>query len=732
MKKQLLTIALTTLCLSKLFAQTYTEVEPNNSFAQANLVTAPVTIIDSMGTTSDNDYFKVDLASCGVLSVKLSNVPFNQFIRLYVYNASQAQIGFVQSLSTGSGFTYDLLLPSGISYLKVFDNNGNVSSHAMQLALTLDNTDGCECNNSFASACTISPNTTIHPQMFGYNSDLGGNDVDYFKLNLPSCGVVRVNLSNLASNQFMRLYAYNSSQSQIAFVQSPSTGSGFTYDLLLPSGISYLKLFDNNGNSDSTHLNMTLTYDTTDACECNNSFATACTISPNTTIHPQMFGYNSDLGGNDVDYFMLNLPSCGVVTINLSNLALNQFMRLYAYNSTFSQIGFIQSPSTGSGFSYDLLLPSGVSYLKLFDNNGNSNSIHQNLTLSYDTSDACECNNSFATACLVSAVDTLYPQMFGYNSDLGGNDVDYYEIHPNNCVSECINISNVQSGQFLRLYVYNSTQTQIGFAQSPSTGVGFNYCLNLGIGTYYLKLLDNNGLSSSGHITVALTNTPTLPAPTVTVSGSTSFCLGDSVTLTSNSTNFNHWSTGDTTQSIVVYTAGVYTDTIINLSGCWAYSTATTVTVNQATVPTVNQIGNTLQSTTATTYQWYLGGSILNGATSQTYIPTQNGDYTVVTTDANGCSATSAPFTVSTVGVAELNIESLISVFPNPTNGSFTITFPETTKQVQITNSMGQVLQTNLVDRQKNLNLELTADGIYFIHIRTDKQVVTKKLIVCK
>ena len=58
MKKNLLTILLSVLCLTKMLAQTYTDVEPNNSFAQANLITLPVTIIDSMQDRSDKDYFQ--------------------------------------------------------------------------------------------------------------------------------------------------------------------------------------------------------------------------------------------------------------------------------------------------------------------------------------------------------------------------------------------------------------------------------------------------------------------------------------------------------------------------------------------------------------------------------------------------------------------------------------------------------------------------------------------------
>ncbi|MGA2823233.1 MAG: T9SS type A sorting domain-containing protein [Bacteroidales bacterium] len=86
----------------------------------------------------------------------------------------------------------------------------------------------------------------------------------------------------------------------------------------------------------------------------------------------------------------------------------------------------------------------------------------------------------------------------------------------------------------------------------------------------------------------------------------------------------------------------------------------------------------------------------------------------------------------------ELGIESIsisdnqVSIFPNPTKGNFTITFPTTTRQIQILNSLGQVLQIKFVDNEKSIDFELTDNGIYLVRIMTNRQTINKKLIVCK
>jgi hypothetical protein len=60
------------------------------------------------------------------------------------------------------------------------------------------------------------------------------------------------------------------------------------------------------------------------------------------------------------------------------------------------------------------------------------------------------------------------------------------------------------------------------------------------------------------------------PTPTISASGATSFCQGGSVTLTAPSASSYLWSTGATTQSIVVNTAGNYGLSITSSNGCSA------------------------------------------------------------------------------------------------------------------------------------------------------------------
>lgn len=131
-----------------------------------------------------------------------------------------------------------------------------------------------------------------------------------------------------------------------------------------------------------------------------------------------------------------------------------------------------------------------------------------------------------------------------------------------------------------------------------------------------------------------------IPVATISSSNST-ICNGNAVTLTSNLPTGNLWSTGQTSQSISVNTAGTYTLTNTNGS---CTSALASVTITDTPNPNLQIIGNlsfcngtstTLTATasgTGNTYTWS------NGTTGATNTVTTGGTYTVTVTTASGCT----------------------------------------------------------------------------------------------
>ena len=168
----------------------------------------------------------------------------------------------------------------------------------------------------------------------------------------------------------------------------------------------------------------------------------------------------------------------------------------------------------------------------------------------------------------------------------------------------------------------------------------------LASGSYSVSVTDNYGcIGVSAPIDVVISQNP---VASVSASGSTTFCEGGSITLSSASATNNVWSpNGETTQSITVSTSGSYSVLVTNEFGCSSQSDSTVITVNPNPSPAVTADGPTtfcygsnviLSSSSSTTYVW-----TPTAETSQSINVTLTGDYSVTVTDANGCSGSSEP-----------------------------------------------------------------------------------------
>jgi Glycine rich protein len=170
------------------------------------------------------------------------------------------------------------------------------------------------------------------------------------------------------------------------------------------------------------------------------------------------------------------------------------------------------------------------------------------------------------------------------------------------------------------------------------------------------------------------TDCTSTPPPTVSPSGSTAICPGKTVMLTSSAATAYSWSTGATTQAILVSAAGSFSVSTTDNRGCMATSAPTVVTVHVTpTVPTISASGPTrfcsggnvtLTASSAASYRWS------TGATSQSIVVTDSGSYSVTTTNGNGCEATSAATDVVRVvapaGSQTFNYSGLVDSFTVP------------------------------------------------------------------
>ena len=171
-----------------------------------------------------------------------------------------------------------------------------------------------------------------------------------------------------------------------------------------------------------------------------------------------------------------------------------------------------------------------------------------------------------------------------------------------------------------------------------------------GSGDFSVTATDANGCKATSLPTTIVANSIP-PTPSISITGNTTFCQGDSVILTSGATSGNVWSNGETTQSIKVIALGTFSVSVTLLGCSSAPSAPITITVNALPpTPTIsaskpltfcNGDSVILTSSAAAGNVWS------NGETSRSITVKNSGSFTVTKINSTGCSATSAPTVVT-------------------------------------------------------------------------------------
>ncbi len=226
------------------------------------------------------------------------------------------------------------------------------------------------------------------------------------------------------------------------------------------------------------------------------------------------------------------------------------------------------------------------------------------------------------------------------------------------------------TGNTLRWYTQAIGGTFTTTAPVPSTTTAGTYM-------YYVAQANaGNDESMRAAITVVVNALPA--TPTITASGSTTFCTGGSVDLTSSATTGNTWSTNATTSSITVSTTGNYSVTVTDANGCASASAPISVNVSNAPTPTISASSTqacsgdvvTVTSSAADSYLWS------TGETSQSIQVTDNASVYVIVTNANACNGvgqsatTNITFTATPTAAGSFTTAGNVVTFTNTSTGA--------------------------------------------------------------
>ena len=186
--------------------------------------------------------------------------------------------------------------------------------------------------------------------------------------------------------------------------------------------------------------------------------------------------------------------------------------------------------------------------------------------------------------------------------------------------------------------------------------------------------------------------------------------------------------------------AAIYQDgmdpfnTICNLS-------ADSLVVNFTESPVIDDVvdnGDNSATVTASggtapyTYEWS------DGQTTQTASDLPTGDYTVIVTDANGCTAEGMVSVIST-GTQELSGIATIEIHPNPTSGLLNLQIEmdqAETMDLRIMDVTGRTLIQQSYPQTTTLSqvfdLSQFQNGVYLLQITTEEGTAAQKIVLQK
>lgn len=292
----------------------------------------------------------------------------------------------------------------------------------------------------------------------------------------------------------------------------------------------------------------------------------------------------------------------------------------------------------------------------------------------------------------------------------------------------CGNSITLDAGNPGSMYLWSNTAT--------------TQLVTVGTGTYMVTVTDPSGCFDSDTISVT-----TNASPTVSAGQDQSVCVPNSATLTASGALGYIWSTNATTQTISVNpsTTTTYYVTGYDINGCSA-SDVVLVTVlpasnAQFTASVVGATGIfTNQSTNAATYSWDFGdGSPLNNTANPSHTYSANGTYTVTLTVTGPCGTDTYTqiITISQVGLQDNDLANSLSLFPNPNDGAFTISFDFSKAKdvtIEVLDVTGRIVYSEqenaITSYNKQIDLANAQSGMYTVRIITTEGVVIQKIVI--
>lgn len=349
--------------------------EPNNAFNEAKSVALGSTSTGTIHQNNDVDYFKVTTTKGGVISahIPINNTTLFFRIQIYLENTSDL-VADEYTRASGGPVTTEAVVPAGTYFIVVFSNSGGSNGNPYSLTINFDESDKCEWNHTFATACEISPNTTLDVALRGtYFPDQSNDDIDIYKVTVTRGGVLSVNIPPHSADLFVRVRIIAENANDIlAEEYARQSGGTVSAEAVVPAGAYYIQLFDNTGRLHKNTFKVNVSFDIEDDKEWNNTYATANVVNNNTSFKAKIRGTYFPLQTNDdIDYYKISFTQSSTLKVNIPLHPTELYLRVRILSESDLKVIADEYSRIGGGpVSLETNVSTGNYYIEIFDNTG--------------------------------------------------------------------------------------------------------------------------------------------------------------------------------------------------------------------------------------------------------------------------------------------------------------------------------------------------------------------------
>ncbi|MBQ6843435.1 MAG: fibronectin type III domain-containing protein [Agathobacter sp.] len=384
------------------------EKESNDSFSDADMIAINKTYSGANQFYNDVDYYKMTIASAGMVNVTFTHGHLMDTKRYWVvriYNDCQECVMQLNSAGTETNKTsVDVGLPAGNYYIKVNsdDYEGNyeyeysAETYTIRVNYKASENWERESNDSISNADVIALNESYN------GANQFSDDVDYYKFTLKDAGKVNISFKHpamVASGRYWMIRVYNANTKHLLSSQIYAEYTeAISVDIGLPAGDYYIKINsdDYEGNyeyeysAETYTIRVNYTKSSKWETEDNNSYETADDVEIGTEYHAVTQFTNT------ADYYKFSVKNAGNFNItfkheNIQNTEKFWVLHLYDYNTreltSYGVTGTQTNVNSGA-----IYLEKGTYYLRINPNSyensyGKASGVNYKFKIDYSFKD---------------------------------------------------------------------------------------------------------------------------------------------------------------------------------------------------------------------------------------------------------------------------------------------------------------------------------------------------------